>query len=132
MRCEDLMRLSFASESIDLVITSDIFEHIRHPYRAFGEVYRVLRQGGMHIFTVPGRWPMRESTCVRVDVSGEEDVLLVPPEYHYHDLVYNNFGYDLLDRLDEMGFVTDPMLFASTTALTSSQVTFCSKRPHRV
>ena len=131
VRCEDLMRLSFANQSFDLVVTSDIFEHVRHPYRAFEEVYRVLRDGGMHIFTVPGRWPLRERTLSRVDVSGPEDVLVEEPVHHGPHLVYNDFGLDLLDRLDAVGFVTDVMLFASTSETTSKQVTFCSVRPFK-
>ena len=130
VRCEDLMNLSFERESMDLVITSDIFEHVRHPERAFAEVYRVLRPGGTHIFTIPGRWPMREQTVARVDVSGADDVFLLPPVYHASQhLVYNDFGRDLLDCLDEIGFVTNPVLFASSSATTSSQVTFCCMRP---
>lgn len=130
VRYEDLMNLSFERESMDLVITSDIFEHVRHPDRAFAEVYRVLRPGGTHIFTIPGRWPMSERTVSRVDVSSADDIFLLPPVYHNSQhLVYNDFGYDLLDRLDELGFVTNPMLFASLSATTSSQVTFCCVRP---
>jgi SAM-dependent methyltransferase len=131
VRCEDLMRLSFADQSFDLVVTSDIFEHVRHPYQAFEEVYRVLHDGGMHIFTVPCRWPMRERTVSRVDVSGPEDVFVEEPMYHGPHLVYNDFGLDLLDRLDAVGFVTDVMLFASTSETTSKQATFCSVRPLR-
>jgi SAM-dependent methyltransferase len=132
VRCEDLMRLSFEPESFDLVITSDIFEHVRHPYRAFAEVHRVLRAGGMHIFTVPCYWPMRASTIARVDVSGAEDVLLMEPAYHGRNgehLVYNDFGLDMLDRLEATGFVTDVTLFASASETTSRQATFCSVRP---
>ena len=44
VRCEDLMALSFASEQLDLVITTDVFEHVRHPYVAFAEVFRVLTE----------------------------------------------------------------------------------------
>ena len=33
VRCEDLMRLSYPSDSFDLVITSDVFEHVRRPAR---------------------------------------------------------------------------------------------------
>lgn len=50
---EDLQNLSLASESVDAMLSSDVFEHIPHPYKAHGEVFRVLRHGGYHIFTVP-------------------------------------------------------------------------------
>jgi SAM-dependent methyltransferase len=129
-RHEDLMQLSFESESIDLVVTSDIFEHVRHPERAFAEVLRVLRPGGAHIFTIPGRWPLRDTTVPRVDVSGAEDVSLLPKVFHNGEhLVYNDFGRDLLDLLDGIGFRTDPIRFESTSETASSQVTFCCVRP---
>lgn len=50
---EDLQNLSLAGESVDAMLSSDVFEHIPHPYKAHREVFRVLRHGGCHIFTVP-------------------------------------------------------------------------------
>lgn len=130
LRCENLMDLTFADASFDLVITSDIFEHVRHPARGFAEVFRILRPGGWHVFTIPGRWPLRRRTVARVDVSGPGDVHWLPAVYHNHDhLVYNDFGRDLFDLLDGVGFVTEPLLFASASPTTSVQVTFCSMRP---
>lgn len=129
VRYEDLMQLSFDAESFDLVVTSDIFEHVRHPYRAFAEVHRVLRPGGMHIFTIPCRWPPHRWTEPRVDVSGPIDVMIEEPVYHGASLVYNDFGLDLFDTLQAIGFVTDVQLFASSSETTSRQATFRSVRP---
>ncbi|NLD76484.1 MAG: methyltransferase domain-containing protein [Acidimicrobiales bacterium] len=104
VRCENLEALTFDDETFDLIITSDIFEHVRHPERGFAETFRVLRPGGLHIFSVPVRWPLAHTTRPRVDVSGPEDVLLLDAEYHYGSLVYNDFGYDLVDQLEAAGF----------------------------
>ena len=52
-RCENLESLSFDDESIDLHVTQDVMEHLFHPSRAFSEITRTLRPGGMHIFSVP-------------------------------------------------------------------------------
>lgn len=112
VRCEDLRSLTFSGESMDLVISSDIFEHVREPMLGFAELFRVLRPGGFHIFTVPLRWPLPSATQARVDCSGPEDVFLLPEVYHGspHDpkgsLVYNDFGMDLPDNLRELGFET--------------------------
>ena len=81
VRCEDLMDLTFPSGTFDLVLTSDIFEHVREPNRAFAELFRVLRPGGWHLFTIPGRWPLPDHTVARVDVSRDEEVLLLPAVY---------------------------------------------------
>lgn len=110
--CEDLRALTFAHESVDLVITSDIFEHVRGPMAAFAEVYRVLRPGGRHVFTVPIRWPLSSVTIDRVDYSGPDDKLLMPAEYHGSPtsprscLVYTDFGMDLPERLAALGYDT--------------------------
>jgi SAM-dependent methyltransferase len=112
VRCEDLRDLTFPDDSVDLVITSDIFEHVRGPMAAFAEILRVLRPGGYHIFTVPLRWPLPGTTESRVDYSGTEDVFLVPPVYHGSptdpkgSLVYTDFGMDLPEELRRLGFET--------------------------
>ncbi len=53
VRHEDLQALSLADGSVDLVLSSDVFEHIPEPYEAHAEVYRILKPGGRHVFTVP-------------------------------------------------------------------------------
>jgi len=110
VRCENLQTLTFADCSFDLVVTSDVFEHVREPWVAFREVFRVLRPGGCHVFTVPFSWPLPSESIHRVDTSGPEDVHLMPPVYHGSpldpngSLVYTDFGLDLPDRLREIGF----------------------------
>ena len=49
---EDLMNLSFADETIDIVLSSDVQEHIPRPYDAHREIYRVLKPNGRRICTV--------------------------------------------------------------------------------
>jgi SAM-dependent methyltransferase len=112
VRCEDVRDLTFSDDSFDLVITSDIFEHVRGPMPAFAEIFRVLRPGAYHIFTVPLRWPLPSTTESRVDFSGSEDVFLAPPVYHGSptdpngSLVYTDFGMDLPEELRRIGFET--------------------------
>ena len=107
--CQDLEALSFADQSFDFVITEDVFEHVRHPEKGFREIYRVLRPGGYHVFTVPFHFD--RPTLVRVDTSGDEDVHLLPPEYHGDPLrgtilAYRTFGIDLFEQLQELGLET--------------------------
>ena len=110
IRCENVEALTFPDESFDLVISSDIFEHVRHPMAGFAEVRRVLRPGGSHVFTVPFFWPLPGKTIKRVDVSGDEDVHLLEPVFHGSplnpdgSLVYTDFGVDLPNDLVALGF----------------------------
>lgn len=129
VRCENLHALSYPDECFDLVISSDIFEHVRHPCRAFSETCRILVPGGAHIFTVPAQEPLREKTVSRVDVSGDDDVHILPPHYHGSptgepSLVYNDFGRDLLDRLSEAGFEAELMRGHFSSEVASRVLTF--------
>jgi len=107
--CQDLEALTFSNESFDIVITEDVFEHIRNYKKAFNEIYRVLKKGGVHIFTIP--FLFYQETIVRVDTSTENDVNILPPEYHIDRirgkiLAYRTFGIDLFKILSDIGFST--------------------------
>lgn len=109
VRCEDLEALTFPDASFDLLISSDIFEHVRHPWVAFKETHRVLAPGGVHVFSVPAQEPMRAKTHYRVDTSGDDDVMLDEQVFHGNgaggqSLVYVDYGLDLADHLAEIGF----------------------------
>ena len=58
VRHEDLQQLSFPDASFDLVLTTEVLEHVPDAERAEQEIVRVLRPGGYYLFTVPldTRW----------------------------------------------------------------------------
>lgn len=100
----DLQQLPFRDGAIDVVISADVFEHVRDDAAGFGEVHRVLKDGGYFILQVPALGE-GESTTVLVDTSGPDDIYLAPPEYHApHSLVYRYYGNDLAGRLRSLGF----------------------------
>src|SRR5947207_12077650 len=49
----DIGLLPFDDETFDLVCAFDIIEHVEDDDRAFGEMTRVLKNGGVLIFSVP-------------------------------------------------------------------------------
>jgi len=51
--CQDLTRLTFGDNSIDLIISEHVMEHVNDPSKAFSEVFRVLKPEGKYIFSVP-------------------------------------------------------------------------------
>ena len=111
-RHEDVQDLSFGDSSFDLVVTTDILEHVPDPYRAHREIFRVLRVGGSHLFTVPFLHAevLDQERC-RVGPDGEM-IHLLDPQYH-HDplrdggaLVYRLFAMEMLVRLAQIGFTT--------------------------
>jgi SAM-dependent methyltransferase len=108
IRNEDLQNLSFKPNSIDYIVTQDVFEHIYDPFRAFQEIFRVLKPYGMHIFTVPLN--LKRKTQVLVDKDGK--VIVFPKRYHSdiidteRSLVVTNWGLDIVDYLKKIGFET--------------------------
>ncbi|MDQ4095933.1 MAG: class I SAM-dependent methyltransferase [Actinomycetota bacterium] len=55
------LELPFADESFDVVIASEVLEHIIHDEIALNEIARVTKTGGTIAATVPRRWP--EKIC---------------------------------------------------------------------
>jgi hypothetical protein len=104
----DFQSLHYANEMFDVVIASDVFEHVRKDVDGYREILRVLKKGGTLILTVPYDH-LQEKTVIRVDTSGKEDVHVLEPEYHGgggHTLTYRNYGRDLLAVLHSVGYTT--------------------------
>ncbi|MFN2466081.1 MAG: class I SAM-dependent methyltransferase [Candidatus Dormibacteria bacterium] len=89
---EDALHLSFADGTFDVVIVSEVFEHIPQDRAGMAEVHRVLRPGGRAAITVPRYLP--EAVC-----------WLLSTEYHSnkggHVRIYQ--GDVLRDRLRTAG-----------------------------
>lgn len=108
--CQNLEALTFPDASFDVVLTEDVLEHVRYPDRAFSEIARVLRPGGVHIFTVPLAFDHRTIERVEPREDGD-DRLLTEPEWHGDNvhgraLAYRTFGVDIFERLEGFGFTT--------------------------
>ncbi len=132
---QDLMSLTLESNSFDLVITSDIMEHIRKPWLAFTEIKRILRMGGSHIFTVSSIAPLRKKTIMHVDTSSGSDVLISEPMYHGDgqggkSLLYTTFGADMISSLEEIGFLTHVIRGDHTNAERQRVISFVSRLVH--
>lgn len=103
VRSEDLSALTFESESIDLIVTQDVFEHVMEPEKAFREIARVLKPGGAHIFSMP--WYSHLKTTVpRARMVDGSVVHLEDPVYHGNpvnrekgSLVTFDWGQDFID-----------------------------------
>jgi len=97
--CEDLQDLSFPDGMFDLVITQDVLEHVDNPEKAFSEIFRVLKPGGYHIFTIP--YHENKPTLRRIIVENGEKICRYPQIYHGDPLrekgalVFTDFGSDM-------------------------------------
>lgn len=101
----------FAENTFDVVLTSDVFEHIPDPYRAFKEVGRILKPGGVHIFTIPF-YQTSYFDENRAEIIDGEIRYHMEPIYHLDPLnslgilVYNIFSMEMLLKLSKIGFYT--------------------------
>ncbi len=51
-----VMKMPFKERTFDVVISSEVIEHVTHPNKALKEFYRVLKPGGILILTTPNRF----------------------------------------------------------------------------
>ena len=65
-------KLPFADASVDLIISMQVFEHLENPFHFERECCRILKPGGMLIFSYPYAWSLqsRLKFLFRGDVIG--------------------------------------------------------------
>ena len=111
IRCEDVQSLTYADASFDLLTHTEVLEHVPDDAAAFAELARVLRPGGITLFTVP----MHEGEHTVERARLHQGVLehLHPPVYHVDPLrggagilAFRDYGRDILHRLRRAGFAT--------------------------
>jgi SAM-dependent methyltransferase len=90
----DLLALPFPDASFDVVMASEVLEHIPADEMAMGEIARVVRPGGRVAVTVPRFWPERVCWALSND---------------YHDVAGGHVriyrGDVLAERLQRAGLV---------------------------
>lgn len=104
--CQDLEQMTFEDNTFDIFITQDVLEHVNRPEKVFKEISRVLKPGGIHIFTVP-IYPFIE-TRMRIETNDEGIVKYVLPKVYHgnpidHDggsLVTVDWGGDIVERIE--------------------------------
>jgi SAM-dependent methyltransferase len=137
---QSLEALTFPDGSFDLVVTSDVMEHVRLDDKAHREIHRVLVAGGVYVFTAPDPLSCRETVIRRrvvvpEDPSRDEDVL--PPQYHGDAnspdgkaLAYRAYGTDLPEKLRPFGFSA---VYSGDDvpehAIRKTELFYCTKQP---
>jgi hypothetical protein len=130
---EDLQHLTFSGGAFDLVLTSDVMEHVRDCDLAHREIFRVLSPGGAYIFNVP--FDMNAEQDIRlVDTSTDEDVYLCEPQIHGDPLTggvlaYRVFGREIIVKLEELGFKVQFLLLQLENHLILDGDVFIAQKP---
>lgn len=109
---EDLLNLSYQDNSFDLIVNSDVLEHVPDVCTALSEIRRTLKPGGLYIFTVPIIWAKPDSRQRARMVHGSI-THTHPPSYHGERLgekndflVFYEFGRDFIETCKKAGFHT--------------------------
>ncbi len=115
VRCEDVQQLSYADASFDLCTSTEVLEHVPDDARAFAELHRVLKPGGVLLFTVP--LTRAETTLERARLENGQVRHLHPPMHHGDPLrpgqgilCYRDYGRDIGLRLLAAGFAEAAIL----------------------
>jgi SAM-dependent methyltransferase len=107
-RNENLECLTFPDESVDVVINSDVLEHVANLDEAISEIRRVLKPGGYHVFTVPADNELKR-TRERAAIVNAEIIHFMEPEIHGDpiretgSLAFRNFGTNTAEYMSRAG-----------------------------
>ena len=110
IRNEDVQNTSFPDDTLDLITSNQVFEHVPDDIKGFRECYRLLRRDGALIFTVPlYKLPETEKLA---EIVGGQLVFYREPEYHDSRAdgpnsaltFWHHSSLDICDRVGRVGF----------------------------
>lgn len=109
----NMENLQYEDNMFDFIYHCHVLEHIPNDLKAMGELYRVLKEGGVcvtlaPVFNIPKTIEKEEYNTpeLRLKYYGQEDHL-------------RKYGLDFKDRLESIGFNVEELL---STAIISSEV----------
>jgi len=115
IRHEDAMNLSFENNYFDLLVSCDVFEHVPDIDKTLTEAFRVLKQKGKLLISIPFR-SGKKKTERRAFLKDGKVVHVLPELYHGNpipgksSLVFYDYGWDFLEFVKKSGFTDAYML----------------------
>ena len=112
----------FTDSSFDVVVTQDVFEHVMHPERAFQEIGRTLKPGGVHVFTVPTTSKMSPTFNALTEYNGTITAMTTL-EIHGNPMdasgapLVNQWGYDIVDFISSVVDMETAVIYLDSPAL---------------
>jgi SAM-dependent methyltransferase len=111
IRNEDITRLTFATDTFDVLTSNGVMEHVPADIQGYRECHRVLKPGGMLIFTVPLYDTPESVQLASLNESGDI-VWHAQPEYHDSrrggplsaPTFWRHSLNDMCDRVQQVGF----------------------------
>jgi SAM-dependent methyltransferase len=107
VRNEDLERQTFPDDSLDIVISLDVMEHVFRPDLVYSEIHRTIKAGGVYIHTFPIIKMLVEPCRQRARLLSDGSIhnILEPPQYHGNpidssgSLVTYDYGYEIHQQI---------------------------------
>lgn len=108
IRNENLEQLTFPDNSFDVLINSDVLEHVSDLNKALSEIKRVLKPGGFHVFTLPVDYELPKTTERAVLVDGKIKHIMKPVMHGdtirgSGILAFRDFGKNVLEYMSRAG-----------------------------
>jgi hypothetical protein len=106
----NLESIPFPESSFDVILTSDVMEHVADDASAHREIARCLAPNGIYLFTVPydprivGHWHLTQRTGHASQYFFLERHLHGDPHSGSGIVAHRIYGRQLLDDLSELGF----------------------------
>lgn len=105
IRHEDLMALSYSDSMFDLLLNTDVLEHVPDIDTSISEISRVLKKNGIFIFTVPIIF--ERETLQRAILNEENEIEFIESKSFHGEyalgsldyLVFYEFGKDIIKKL---------------------------------
>ena len=94
----DLTNLQFDDYTFDLIVSNHVLEHIPDDRKAMSEIFRVLKNGGSAVITVPINENLSQTY--------EDPAIVLPKERENHFGQWDHvrfYSLDIKDRLEETG-----------------------------
>jgi len=110
----DLTDISMADNTVDVIISSHVLEHIIDDKKALSEMFRILKPGGWALILVP---IISDRTFVSSEIKDEKDrIRLYGKEDHVR-----GYGLDFKELLQDTGFKVEIINYAKELSDTEIQ-----------
>ena len=106
----DIANVKLSAESFDLIVSSEVIEHIRDYEKVLKEAYRLLKIGGHFIVTVPNNQILRPFTCPHC-------LNKIYPDDHVNSFTAASLSADL----EKIGFQVDKVVVLRSKILNQLQ-----------
>jgi len=111
----DLMNIPFDEKSFDLILSSDVMEHVADDNAAHKSIFRTLDRGGVYIFTVPFDPTALKNRKLTVSTDNANASSHLYLDRHVHGDPHSSsgvtahriYGHQLIQDLINEGFATD-------------------------